>query len=244
MVHHARVVTHTSLGVRILLQREQRLGGLRRSQIEKDMTMTDIWPDEMWIFVVDTKEYAGNFGSEMCAYMTGCFDECGTGEEEAAAYRQDVGIDEDDNELHEHLIRLPDDKGYPRYANMWDTPGWFCDGEGNEWPEGTDPEKVRIAYEKVIDECYEEPERSEHKKKGPEKCIAYLSFAIHFDRELTPQELDVLMVRARKYTTLGKPLRPYSDEKITIKGFRLLHREVVTGCVQDWNAAGKPGVQF
>lgn len=53
-------------------------------------------PNQEWIFVVDTEQYAGNFERGMCAFMTGMLGECGVGSEEARLYYEQTGLAEED----------------------------------------------------------------------------------------------------------------------------------------------------
>ncbi|KKL82030.1 hypothetical protein LCGC14_1988890, partial [marine sediment metagenome] len=103
----------------------------------------------IYIFVIDTDQYAGNFEREMVAFMTGCVGECGVGDEYAEMYRDRFNIDEDDDRHNEYIFSSPDDHGCHRPATTWPTPGWFNDGMGNMYREGTDE---KIAVERYITE--------------------------------------------------------------------------------------------
>lgn len=49
--------------------------------------------EKLYIFVVDTNSYAGNFNREMCAYMTGMWDNETHGGEQAEIFESEVGFD-------------------------------------------------------------------------------------------------------------------------------------------------------
>jgi len=78
--------------------------------------------DRLWIFIIDTDSYAGNFEREMCAYMTGRVGECGVGEEMAERYREDAGVRQG-SEPNERIVDMPDDHGCLRPVAIRAMPG-------------------------------------------------------------------------------------------------------------------------
>lgn len=103
--------------------------------------------------VIDTDTYAGNFERPMCAFITGRVGECGVGEEQAKQTRLELpefAKDWFDNSI----ISVPDDHGCSRPASIWPTPGWFNDGLGSHWEEGSDPNEVKERYEASVRETY------------------------------------------------------------------------------------------
>ncbi len=68
--------------------------------------------DELYLFVVDTNKYAGNFERDMCAHMTGVVGESEVGEESADDYRETFGMTSEDFEHNDHILQLPGEHGY------------------------------------------------------------------------------------------------------------------------------------
>jgi len=83
------------------------------------------------LFIIDTNLYAGNFEREMCAYLTGHVGDCGVGDDYAEKFRKETKKDPD--EFFHNVIQEPDEHGCRRPATIWENPGWFNDGMGNEW---------------------------------------------------------------------------------------------------------------
>lgn len=86
------------------------------------MDENPLGPDKLWIFLIDTDSYAGNFAYDMCAYMTGRVGECGAGEEMAARYCEDMGIVDLEDEHNDHIVDMPESREYMPAA-PWLTPG-------------------------------------------------------------------------------------------------------------------------
>ena len=59
----------------------------------------------IYLFIVDTDQYAGNFEREMCAYMTGAVGECGVGEEYAKMFNEE----EPDTIFDNNMLFLDED---------------------------------------------------------------------------------------------------------------------------------------
>lgn len=73
-----------------------------------------------WIFVIDTKQYAGNFEREMCAYITGEYGECGVGETFATLFHKEVDPPNSDESIFTDIIEhRPDDHGCCRPCSIW-----------------------------------------------------------------------------------------------------------------------------
>jgi len=47
---------------------------------------------DLYIFVIDTDYYAGNFERNLCAYATGYVGECGVGRQMAQQFYEDMGL--------------------------------------------------------------------------------------------------------------------------------------------------------
>ena len=190
-----------------------------------------------FLFIVDTQNHAGSFERQLVAYLTGQVGECGVGSEEAKLAKED-GVP---LWFKDHVLHLPDaERGYIRPASIWPTPGWFNDGMGGVYPDGTDPKAVEETYLKAIqdyaDQMYpgkgqqSEAQReartkfvSEHKTYG--RWPAYLSVAVAFKTRPSRKTLDLLRHRAEIYCT---------RENITLTGVRLL--EVVLTPRWEWKA--------
>jgi len=71
-----------------------------------------------YIFVIDTREYAGNFERELCAHCTGITGECEVGDE----FAKNFHIEEPTCELFQEVESRPDDHGCARPTSLWDGP--------------------------------------------------------------------------------------------------------------------------
>ena len=162
-------------------------------------------PDKLYIFVVDTDQYSGNFEREMCAAVTGKVGECEVGNELAIKYCKENNIGDDD-EYNEHVILMPDDHGSMRPCSIWTTPGWVNNGNGKHLRDNTSQAKGL-------------------KTKYP----AYNSVAIFMDRKPTPSEIEDMKVRAFAFA-----MAQTNSRKINIEGFRLITR-ITTETVTNWN---------
>lgn len=131
--------------------------------------MSDVFTDfDVYIFVVDTDSYAGNFERAMCAYMTGQVGDCEVGDDYAKLYRE-----EEDPELFDELLySLPDDHGCARPCFIWDNPNWFNNGAGGAFRHD-DPdaeEKALAAYrEHVTRDANKQIEAANNRRARPEE---------------------------------------------------------------------------
>ena len=159
----------------------------------------------MYIFVVDTDSYAGDFEREMTAYMTGQVGECGVGGEFREVFAEETGNEHLFDEL---VIKRPDDHGCFRPCKIWPTLGWFNNGMGGHFRDGQEDE----AKEDYCRMCTEEFNKHGDNQwlvraKAPlAKYSAYLSFAIFMSRKPSVDEVALLKERALKW-----PI--YVDEK-------------------------------
>lgn len=76
----------------------------------------------LFIFLIDTKQYAGNFERELCAHVTGRVGDCGVGEELSNIFEQEVGATQFVEDLQNKISFEPDDHGCSRPASLWHTP--------------------------------------------------------------------------------------------------------------------------
>ena len=179
-------------------------------------------PDDYFIFVVDTEQYAGNFEREMTAYCTGVIGECGNGDEHAKQFKE--ACPEMMSLMDEIVASVPDEHGCYRPASIYATPGWWNDGHGNEYPDS------EWGAQHTIDKCRESIREYQIERGGlkyvdaetatPNKCSSYQSVAMFFNERPSIKTLGFLMDRAKKFTELY-------EKNITITGFRLIKEEVV-----------------
>lgn len=73
--------------------------------------MDELGLDELYLFVVDTDKYAGNFERCMCAHMTGVVGESDVGDESASDYRETFGNAEDFDH-NDHIVQLAGEHGH------------------------------------------------------------------------------------------------------------------------------------
>lgn len=143
-------------------------------------------------FIIDTDQYSGNFEREMCAYLTGCVGGCDVGKEYVNLRPEPMDFDD--------LLRWePDDNGCFRPCEIWETPGFWNDGNGKHYKTGEGPEKKikHPAYQSVIIYFQDRPTLA----------------AIHYLKERAYEFSDV---RRKKNSAFS-----YKTEKIKILGFRL-----------------------
>lgn len=173
--------------------------------------------DQQWLLVVDTDAYAGNFECYMAAYVTGQVGGCGVGEEVVAA------LPEADRAalawVAEVIGQEEDEHGVHRPVRIEPTPGFFNDGRGQHFRDGTEP-----------------PNGLFLDKPWP----AYQSVAILFTVLPTPEQIEQLQERARtfcaRYTRaqsaalgLADVLAPVAP--VQILGLRLLEEARTTRLV-------------
>lgn len=210
----------------------------------------------MYIFIVDTDKYAGNFDRELVAYMTGQkSDYDNVGEEAARDFYLRHGVDGwmavDGENYHarhpfDFVIEQPDENGIKRPSAVWVTPGWFNNGFAD----------FRDGYEFVAKEhrrvkCLEMAEqrrgvhqqdhaRNEQKWRAAAeepmiKIPCCMSVAIFMDRAPTDQEIEFLKMRSVKYHSwliTGNTWSSAKDFKIT--GYRLIERMTIDRYVNNW----------
>jgi hypothetical protein len=196
----------------------------------------------MYIFVIDTEQYAGNFNREMCAFVTGQIGDCTIGDDFADMVPQDVS-----KRFRDIVAQTPDEHGCHRPVKMWATEGWFNHGMGGDFREGEEKQ----ALEDYRKECLKYAEhkvhpndREAHEKRWKEnaekplhKYAAYLSVGILFyDRppddliELMKERANELMTKCTSKGRMGRE----GDEPIAITGFRLVEEKVVTEEIAQW----------
>lgn len=177
----------------------------------------------MWMFAIDTEQFAGNFDREMTAYMTGISDHSGVGGNEADHFFNDIGLDPNDNSPFASLFgSVRNEDGSITTCKRLPTPGWFNNGWGGHFPDDGSHEA--------------EAKLSRRMQDAPlNKFPAYLSVGISFLRQPREDELRFFMNRAWYYVRYRNRI---GEPPITITGFRLLE-EATHSEVRKWTQQGK-----
>ena len=129
---------------------------------------------EHYLFVIDTNQYAGGFGRQMCAYMTGVVGECEVGDKEAAQAKKEIPTEV--AALEQLVEQVPDEHGSHRLVTIFPNPRY-----GNDWR----------GKHAVITAS------NEHEFPWP----AYCSIAIYFRTDFSSGEIKLLKERAQKFAT-------------------------------------------
>jgi len=166
----------------------------------------------MFLFIVDTDSYAGNFERVMTAFMTGHYGDCGTGAEVAKPFAEKYG-----KEWVENLSvkQVADEYGCFRPCSIYTTPDWFNDGHGNHY-RNNDPKAPKL------------------EKTYP----AYNSFAIFLSKKPSEDQIKFMQDRANEWVASFKSGERQSEVHSTapnaITGFRLLEQKMME--VEVWSA--------
>jgi len=185
----------------------------------------------VFIFVIDTEQYSGNFEREMCAYATGQYGECGVGDDMAKLFDEEVDLPENLFDLI--VVQVPDEHGACRPCKIYPTPGWFNNGMGGHYREGQEVEALEHRNEQYLEHSKRKNAPKDWATKGHEplgKYPAYLSVAIFFDKRPADQLIELMKIRAKEFT-LKKPAR-FQEPDITITGFRLLEEKTTTEVIE------------
>lgn len=178
----------------------------------------------MFIFVVDTEQYSGNFERDLCGYITGTVGDCEVGDDMAAIFKEETGyVDESPF----HVAQVPDEHGCCRPCKIWPTPGWFNNGMGGHYQEGQDQENQALEDR---NKRYQEEAEKNPKAGWNERCQnpltkhpAYLSVAIFFMEKPSDDLIEMMIDRAKEFAS--KLPTKFFKGPFTITGFRLLHKE-------------------
>lgn len=187
----------------------------------------------MYIFVIDTDSYAGNFEREITAYMTGCVGDCEVGSDQAQIFKEEIR----EGFFDDLIVWKPDEDGCHRPCIIWDTPGWFNDGMGGHWRDGQETEAKASHRQKCLDRANDlrsihPKDADNHKKRWIDaadeplvKHPAYNSVAIYMSRRPTEEEVRLLRERASKWT---------KKTPQNILGFRLIEKVTEYNEEQKW----------
>jgi len=199
---------------------------------------------EGYVFIIDTDSYSGNFEREMCAYITGRLEEYEIGEE-----YEKIALDELKEEeikwFKDNIDYISDDDSCVRPYSLWETPGWFNDGYGTYWRNGSDMEEVRRVmiekktkfylenikreqefiddgdkrWEEKIKNSWRELETIKDMKAG--KFNAYLSVAIFFSVKPPSHIIELMKKRANKFVSEVYD-GGWKKVSVNIEGYRLI----------------------
>jgi hypothetical protein len=128
-----------------------------------------------WLFVVDTDSFSGNFEREMCAYLTGMWDNDTHGGKQSAIAKKELPsamIAYFENHVSYHHEEV-DDGSHDVCQIIYPTPGWWNNGMGKH-TQGKPP-------------------------KGKTVYPAYQSVAIFFNEKPPDSVLKFLVDRAKEY---------------------------------------------
>lgn len=186
--------------------------------------------DKIYIFVVDTDEYAGSFERDLCTYCTGIVPQY------AADYFEDIAVqfkkeypewvDYFDKKIAE-IVLEEEREAVP--ASIFPTPGYFNDGLGHVYKESEKGSDYIIEnYNKIFNKL-----RPAIPNTGPGEYPAYNSVAIYFSDELSDEAKEFLIKRAKKFALKAKEISKYLDS-INIINFRYLTRYTVTEELSMW----------
>lgn len=90
--------------------------------------------DDYYVFIIDTDSYAGNFERAMCGYLTGIQNESTSRTDKyVEAYKEEMGIAEDDYDHNEYILSMPGDFG-DSPVEAFPTPGVFKEHDGDKYP--------------------------------------------------------------------------------------------------------------
>ncbi len=173
----------------------------------------------MYIFVIDTNYYAGNFAELLVAYCTGQYDEeSGVGEEEAELFSQQEDI-KFFNVLYE--LSSMQNPGF-KYGAIRPTPGYFNNGFGVHYKEEDElfaKEQLRDHYKKIADESpwsYHKPIDTPLKKHP-----AYGSVIFYITRFPTEEEVRIIKKRSQQFIKDSFP-------HVEIVNYRVLEETIIS----------------
>ncbi len=203
----------------------------------------------MYLFIIDTDAYAGNFEREMTAYCTGQYGDCEVGLEIGSSFEKEFPKE---FEEFESIIGSKEDESCYRPCEIYPTPGRYNNGSGSHFD--NDDSTLVEAKAKSIEyaEKYYLPliEKAKDKiSKGIQvedwtreivryksnienartsavvKYPAYESVAIFFETKPSTELIEFMKKRAIEYskTPSSRWVQPFN-----IKGFRMVKEETIT----------------
>ncbi len=203
----------------------------------------------MYLIVIDTDKYAGNFEREMCAYVIGIVGECGVGAKNKIIAIKELGSESIYWFVH-NVIQMPDEHNVGRPCVIRATPGWFNDGAGNHWRAGADLKEVRkkkvetqVKYYTPLIERAEKniasgkiewkrdlqgyEERIKEAETNMVNFEAYQSVVIFFNTQPPDHIMEIIVDRAKKFCESNPTDIPGEALDITIENIQLIHTKTV-----------------
>lgn len=187
--------------------------------------MIDLLPGDariIYLFVVDTNRYAGNFERDLCAYITGVTrDGDPTGKEYVSEERRYTVLfiqhPDRDYESETPVVILP-------------TPGWYNNGLGFEFQDGEEATAV-AAYNSELAKEHRHNRKGNRKENITittlKKHPAYMSVGICLGEKPNKEDCKVLFKRAKKFFKGHR-------QDVNVSGYRVLKaRAVVLGQSDD-----------
>jgi len=184
--------------------------------------------NDLFIFIVDTDSYSGNFERALTAFCTGCIGDCGMGDRYAKRFKEECP--DMVRPMEGIVATIPDDSGCYRPTTIWITPGYWNDGLGGHWTDAEwGSEKAIEGYRSTVRRRQEEDKgfggpinEMDPKTVLPKRYPAYQSVAMFFCRRPPEDMLEFLRQRVLQY----KPLQEF-DGTFKALGFRLIQTETV-----------------
>lgn len=196
--------------------------------------------ETLWIFVVDTNQYAGNFERDMTAFVTGVWGDCEVGKKTANDFKEQHPEYLDVRKFSifwDMMVQVPDENGCKRPCSLWDNPKWFNDGLGHFYKRNsynvTEVTKKYleswVAMKEKYGDKYSEDDLAKQKWV---KCPAYLSVAMFFREQPSLDDFNFLCKRVNKFVA-EKPSCLYFDflkvdNQFVIENFRIIKKVVRT----------------
>lgn len=189
-------------------------------------------PSSVYIFIVDTNEYAGNFERELTAHCTGQVGECGVGNETAEAFRKQ--FPEEFKALDPLIEQQPDDHGVMRPASIHPTPGFWNDGMGSAWPDADwgAPKTIETYRKEIADYQAEHPgslEEKDAESTMPGRNPSYQSVAMFFHEPVPERLLSFMVERVKTFV-------PKWGDPFQVLGCRFIHERIVAQETVIWSA--------
>lgn len=142
---------------------------------------------EIYAVIIDTDSYSGNFERSLCAYVTGRIGDCQVGTESAVIACDE--LNKDTSWFSENIVDQLDDHGVSRPVRIEPTPGFFNDGLGQIYADGTDLKLVKSNYKK----------RNPGQVYSGIRYPAYRSVIIFFTKKPDQKVRDLIIERAQKF---------------------------------------------
>ena len=189
-------------------------------------------PSDIYIFIVDTDAYAGNFEREITAHCTGQVGECGVGNAAAEEFRKQFPVEF--AALDQLIEQQPDDHGVFRPASIHPTPGFWNDGMGNAHPDADwgKPETVEMYRKEIAAYQAQHPGSLEEDAATamPSRNPSYQSVAMFFNAPV-PEPLLIFMAER------VKTFVPKWGDRFTVLGCRFIHERITTDEKVLWSAS-------